>query len=38
MPYSLLLDLIAIEQVKHEGAQLKEIISEEDDFWRMMGA
>jgi hypothetical protein len=34
MPYGQLLDLIAIEQIKHEGAELK--VSAEDEFFDML--
>jgi len=34
--YAELLDLMAIEQVKHEGAKLSSAVSEEDKFWKMM--
>lgn len=39
MPVGELLDLIAIEQIKNEGAKLKRILTEEEeeiDFWRLM--
>ena len=39
IPFSELLDLIAIEQIKHEGATLgktKTEASEERDFWALM--
>ena len=38
IPFGELCDLIAIEQVKNEGAKLKKTKSEEEaDFWRLMG-
>lgn len=37
MPFGELLDLIAIEQIKKEGAIYKKSISEEEtDFWKAM--
>ena len=34
IPYGELYDLISIEQIKHEGAKLKE--SEEDEFFALL--
>lgn len=37
VPYSLLLDLVAIEQIKHEGAERKLSVQEEqDEFMKML--
>lgn len=34
LPYGQLLDLVAIEQIKHEGAKLKK--NDEDEFWELL--
>lgn len=36
LPLGELLDLIAIEQIKHEGARLKRVPEDEDDFFALL--
>lgn len=34
IPHGELMDLIAVEQIKHEGAKL--VITSEDEFWELL--
>ena len=36
IPYGELLDYVAIEQIKHEGAKLKEAQDPEDEFFKLL--